>query len=81
MQLITKGKVKEVVRDSDEEVHCMVVGRRLCRVCEMFGRIAALDQQLRFLKGQGHLNSEEAKKEGQILQQMQDIFRELRSCA
>ncbi len=71
------GKVKDVVRDSAEEVYCMLEGRRLRRVCEMIERIAAFEHQLRFLKGQGHLSSEGAKKEEQIFQQMQDIFREL----
>ena len=71
-----RAKVKNVVRDSDEEVCCMVVGRRLRRFCEMIERIAAFEHQLHFLKGQGHLNSEGAKKE-QIFQEMQDIFGEL----
>jgi len=71
------GKGKDVARDSAEEVYCVVGGRRQQRVREMIDRIAACNHQLRFLKGQGHSNSERGKKEEQIRQQMEDIFQEL----
>jgi len=74
---LCQENVKDVARDSAEEVHCMVGGRRQQRVREMIERIAALNQQLRFLQSQGHLNSEGAKQEEEIFQQMEDIFREL----
>ncbi len=71
------GKVKNVARDSAAGVYCMVEGRRQQRVREMIERIAAFNHQLRFLQGQGPSNSEGAKREEQIFQQMEDIFREL----
>jgi len=71
------GKVRDVARDSAEEVYCVVGSRRQQRVREIIERIAALSQQLRFLQSQGHLASEGAKKEEEIFQQMEDIFREL----
>jgi RNA polymerase primary sigma factor len=74
---LCSGKVKDLARDSAEEVCCMVEGRRRQRVREMIERIAAFNHQLRFLQGQGPSNSEGAKKEEQIFQQMDDIFQEL----
>ena len=71
------GKAKDDARDSADEGYCMVDGRRQQRVREMIERIATCKQQLGFLKGQGHANSERVKKEEQIFQQMEDIFREL----
>ena len=71
------GKVGDVAGDSAEEVYCMVGARRQQRVREMIERIAALNQQLHVLQGQGRSNSERAKREEQIFQQMEDIFREL----
>jgi RNA polymerase primary sigma factor len=71
------GKAKDVARDSADEVYCVVDGRREQRVREMIERIAPLHKQLRFHKGQEHSNSERAKREEQIFQQMGDIFREL----
>jgi RNA polymerase primary sigma factor len=71
------GKARDVARDSAEEAYCVVGGRRQQRVREMIERITALNQQLRFLQGQGHLNSEGTKKEEEIFEQMEDIFREL----
>jgi RNA polymerase primary sigma factor len=70
------GEGRDVARDSAEEVGCMVGGRRQQRLREMIERIAALNQQLRLLQGQGHLNSEGAEEE-EIFQRMEDIFREL----
>jgi RNA polymerase primary sigma factor len=54
-----------------------VDGRREQWVREMVERIAPLNKQLRFHKGQEHSNSERANREEQIFQQMGDIFREL----
>ena len=71
------GKVKDIARDSADEVYCMVEGRRQQRVRETIERIATFKHQLRFLKDQGHSSSESIKKEEQIFQQMEDIFREL----
>jgi RNA polymerase primary sigma factor len=71
------GEVKDLPRDSAEEGYCTVEGRRQQRVRELIERIAAVNHQLRFLKGQGHSNSEGAKKDEQIFQQMEDIFQEL----
>jgi RNA polymerase primary sigma factor len=71
------GEAKDIARDSADEVWCVVDGRREQRVREVIDGIATFNKQLRFLKGQKHSNSERAKREEQIFQQMGDIFREL----
>jgi RNA polymerase primary sigma factor len=74
---LCQGKVRDDARESAGEVYCVVGGRRQQQVREMIERIVALNQQLRFLRGQGNLTPEGAKKEEEIFQQMGDIFRGL----
>jgi len=74
---LSPGKLKDDAWNSADEVYCVAEGWRQQRVREMIERIAAFNHQLRFLQGRGHVNSEVAKKEEQIFQQMEDIFQEL----
>ncbi|UCG15018.1 MAG: sigma-70 family RNA polymerase sigma factor [Deltaproteobacteria bacterium] len=61
--------IQEVLHGGEE--------RSLGSVCEMISRSGTFGQQLSHLKTQGHWSSGQGKKEGRILQQTQEIYREL----
>ena len=70
-------KVKEVIKDLDEEDIYMVEDIHLRRVCEVIDRIAALDQQMRSLKDEGLSNPEMVKRAEEIAHEIQETIREL----
>lgn len=72
-----KIKVKDVIKDLDDEDIYMVEDVHLRRVLEIIDRIAELDAQMRSLKEQGLSNQEAIKKAQEISENLQEAIREL----
>lgn len=72
-----KIKVKDVIKDLEDEDIYMVEDVHLRRVLEIVDRIGELDQQMRSLKEQGLSNQEVIKKAQEISENLQEAIREL----
>jgi RNA polymerase primary sigma factor len=70
-------KVKEVIRDLDDEDLYMVEDIHLRRVCEMIDRLATLDEAMRSLKDQNLSNTEVVKRAEEIGRDLQTTIRDL----
>lgn len=72
-----KIKVKDVIKDADEDDLYMVEEVHLQRVLEIIDRVAELDQQMKALKEQNLPNEEMVRRAEEISQGLQDAIREL----
>lgn len=72
-----KIKVKDVIKDLDDEDIHMVEDVHLRRVLGIIDRIAELDQQMRSVKEQGLPNQEMVRRAEEISQGLQEAIREL----
>ncbi|MGQ9858899.1 MAG: RNA polymerase sigma factor RpoD [Thermodesulfobacteriota bacterium] len=72
-----KIKVKDVIKDLEDEDIYMVEDVHLRRVLGIIDRIAELDQQMRSLKEQGLSNQEMVRRAEEISQGLQEAIREL----
>ena len=70
-------KVKEVIKDLEEEDIYMVEDIHLRRVCDMIDRIEALDSEQSTLKEQKLSNPELVERDNRIAKEIQDLIREL----
>ncbi len=70
-------KVKDVIKDLDDEDIYMVEDVHLRRVLEIIDRIGELDAQMRSLKEQGLSNQEVIKRAQEISESLQEAIREL----
>jgi RNA polymerase primary sigma factor len=77
--LLQRGelKVKDVLKDLDEDDIYLVDDIHLRQVCELIDRIASLDKQLKSLRHKGLSNPELVKRDEEIRQQIQEALREL----
>jgi RNA polymerase primary sigma factor len=72
-----KIKVKDVIKDVDEDDLYLVEDVHLRRVLEIIDRVAELDRQMKELKESGLPNEEVVKRAEEISQGLQDAIREL----
>jgi len=72
-----KVKVKDVIRDLDDEDIYMVEDIHLRRVCELVDRVAALDQEMRALRQKVPGNEELVRRFEALSDQMQEAIKEL----
>jgi len=72
-----KIKVKDVIKDVDEDDLYLVEDVHLKRVLEIIDRVAELDRQMKELKESGLPNEEVVKRAEEISQGLQDAIREL----
>lgn len=72
-----KIKVKDVIKDADEDDLYMVEEVHLQRVLEIIDRVAELDQHMKALKEQNLPNEEMVRRAEEISQGLQDAIREL----
>lgn len=72
-----KIKVKDVIKDADEDDLYLVEDVHLKRVLEIIDRVAELDRQMKELKESGLPNEEMVKRAEEISQGLQDAIREL----
>jgi len=70
-------KVKDVIKDLEDEDIYMVEDVHLRRVLEIIDRIGELDAQMRSLKEQGLSNQEVIKRAQEISESLQEAIREL----
>jgi RNA polymerase primary sigma factor len=70
-------KVKDVIKDLDDEDIYMVEDVHLRRVLEIIDRIRELDQQMRSLRDQGLSNQEVIARAQEISESLQEAIREL----
>ncbi len=72
-----KIKVKDVIKDVEEDDLYLVEDVHLRRVLEIIDRVAELDRQMKELKESGLPNEEMVKRAEEISQGLQDAIREL----
>ncbi len=72
-----KLKVKDVIRDLDDEDIYMVEDIHLRRVCELVDRVAALDKEMKALRQKGLGNEELVRRYEALSEKMQEAIKEL----
>jgi RNA polymerase primary sigma factor len=72
-----KLKVKDVIKDLEEEDIYMVEDIHLKRVCEMIDRLSGLEEEMRGLKDRRLSSAKLVQRAEALSEQMQDVLREI----